>query len=900
MRRPGLKDRIARVVLTGLEPTEVESVLQDLRELSADRGRIGGEIYFWLQLVKYPARMVWDQLRYGDSCNDGYNRGDGSSRNNDVDYIEGQREGWSGMDSWWKDARDASRSLVRNVGFTALAVAIVTLGMGSAAAIFSVVKGVLLDPLPVEEPDRLVSLWLDNVVDGRARMTPGNFTDLAALEDVFLDAAAFRAQTTSLLLEGEPVFLRGGAVTPSYFETLGVRPVAGRTFRQEEGETGGPSVVILSHHVWQQMFGADPNIVGQSLTFDGFEFEVVGVVPSGVYPTRATIAGQIPFTTANQDFFVPLRYSPGGWSNRRSHLLGMLGRLRPGVSFETAQAATSTLGARLHAEDQLNSNEQFVVTTFTSEVVGDVRFGLLMLLGTVGLVLLIATVNVGALFVLRADDRQPEMAIRVALGAPRGRLFRQLAIESALISAVSCVGSVIFARWALGLMRGLVPYQIPRLAEVGLNGSSMVVIVGLGLLIAAVFGLAPALRLDGEAWTRASQQRSRTAGLAQRRLQSAVVAIQAALGVVVLVGAALLTRSYMELHAVDTGFDAYETWAMTINAPLSTLQEIAREARGLPGVTAVAVAYDHPLDRNWSDAFFIEGVEVSDTERPPMMSLRPFGEQYFDATGIETVEGRVPDEVDMAGSVPYAVINEALRDAYFAAGDAIGARVVLPSARRLVGTDGAFEIVGVVRDVRFLGPDQPTSPALYVPLSHFPTGASTLLVRPARADVDVLAGVRRIVRETDPTLAVQRAQGLQSVLDDMLARPRFNMMLLVSFGIMGLVLCALGAYGLVGRVVVMRFREIGIRMALGADRAGLARSVIGSALRPMLLGGLVGLATSLALARLIQSMLFGVSSTDAVSFVVSPALVLAAGAIAALVPTMRVLAIDPSATLRNE
>jgi len=364
-------------------------------------------------------------------------------------------------------------------------------------AIFSVVKGVLLDPLPIEEPERLVALWMGPTDGGKARMTPGTFTDIAGLDGVFDHVAAFSVQSASLARPGDPIFLRGGAVTPSYFEALGVRPVVGRTFRDEEGESDGPSVVVLSHHVWQQTFGADPQIVGRSLEFDGSTFEVVGIVPPGMYPTQPTVSAEIPFTASNQDFFVPLRFDTEGWSDRPSHVLGMIGRLTPRMSFESADAALATLSARVRTAEPHSADEAIVMTHFSEEVVGDVRFALLTLLGTVGLVLLIAIVNVGSLFVLRADDRQPEMAIRLALGAPRGRLLRQLGIESLLVVTVASFAALTLGRWAIDLMRRLVPYQIPRLSEVGIDGSALLVTVALGMLVAMVFGVLPSLRLWG-------------------------------------------------------------------------------------------------------------------------------------------------------------------------------------------------------------------------------------------------------------------------------------------------------------------------------------------------------------------------------------------------------------------
>jgi len=782
-----------------------------------------------------------------------------------------------------------------------MAVAIMTLSMGATTAIMSVVQGVLLDPLPIEEPERVVSIWLESIDgNGRGRMTPGNFKDIESLQGVFAGVAAFQGRTTSLLQDGEPLFLRGGAVTPAYFDVLGVRPVIGRAFRDDEGENGGPPVVVLSHGVWSRVFGADPAVVGGSIQLDGGSFEVIGVASPGLYPTQATVGAEIPFAASNQDFFVPLRYGSAGWGNRRSHLLGTIGRLAAGVSPESADAALRTLGARLRSTEPLNANEDFLMTSFREEVVGDVRFALLTILGTVGLVLLIAIVNVGALFVLRADDRQPEIAIRIALGAPRGRLLRQLVLESAFVAAVASAASILVAGWAVDLMQSLVPYQIPRLADVVIDGHAVAAAGLIGLVIAVAFGMAPGFRLWSGRWAKVAGPQSQTADGGQRKLQGVMVGIQACLGVVVLVASTLLARSYLALRAVDLGFEARETWVMSVPTTPQVLDEIVRSVRSLPGVRTAAVAYDHPLERNWGDGFTVEGLDMSELDSPPMSSLRPFGEAYFDAAGIQVVEGRVPDALDLSGDVGYAVINESLRDLYFPNGGAVGSRILLGTAQRMFGGDGAFEVLGVVEDVRFFGPDREPGPALYVPLSHFPVGATTLLVRPERTGLDVMSGVRRIVRDADPSLAVQRAQRLQDVQDDMLARPRFNMLLLVSFGVMGLILCGLGAYGLVGRVVVSRFREIGIRLALGAGRPDLAASVMRSALGPMLLGGLVGLGGSLALVRVIQSLLFGVSPADPVSFIVSPAFVLLVGAAAALVPTVRALSMDPASTLRSE
>lgn len=872
---------LERVLLAGFDPDEIDDITHDLRELAAARPAGRRALYYWTQLAKYPVRRWLDARRHQFSDSNG-------------DMGRGR------MGSMAKDTLYALRALARNPGFTAMAIAILTVSMGAATAIFSVVDGVLLEPLPVEEPDRLVSLWLENPEGTRARMTPGFFVDIREDGGIFERVAAFGTQTASLSAGDDAVFLRGSRVTPGYFETLGVQPVVGRTFRQDEGEAGGPAVVILSHHIWQQMFGADPGIVRRTVSLDGGNFEVVGVAPPGVYPTQPTVSAEIPFNTANQDFFVPMRYSAAGWANHRSHLLGMIGRLAPSMSPEAARTRLAALSLRVQEAQPLVRDEHVLMTSFTEEVVGDVDFALFTLLGTVGLVLLIAVVNVGALFVLRADDRQGELAIRLALGAPRARLLRHMVLESAIISTVSAIGALLLARLALGVMRGLVPYQIPRLGDVTIHGPALAVAIGIGLIGALAFGLMPALRLRGSRLSGPITRVRQTSGIRQRRLQGAVVAFQAGLCVVVLVGAALMSRSYSELRSVDTGFDARETWAMSVPAPPGVLEDVVRAVRDLPGITAAAIAYDHPLERNWGDGFTIEGAVRSESDPPTGASLRPFGDDYFTTAGIAVTEGRVPDRVDMSGDVAYAVVNESFARTFFPDGSAVGARLIVPTAQRMMGTDGIFEILGIVADVHFLGPDQPAAPALYVPLSHFRASVSTLLVRAETDDLEVLSGVRSVVAAIDPTVGVQQAQRLGDILDDLLARPRFNMMLLLSFATLGLILCGLGAYGLVGRVVAMRVREIGIQMALGADRPRLARHVIWSALRPMLIGGCVGIVAALALGRIIQSLLFGVSPTDPASFVASSLFVLGVGVLAALVPTVRAVSVDPALVLRGE
>ncbi len=870
---------VARGLLTPfLGRRDAAAVVADLEELSAGRGPVGSRIYFWSAVAGYPIRILIDAQR----------------------DRRAHRRGGGDMEEWTRDAGYAARSLRRSPAFTVLAIAILAGSMGAATAIFSVVDGVLLDPLPLDRPEALRSVWIRGEDGTRHRMTPGNVSDLRTLVgEVFQDVAAFQGATAALTLGDGSTFVRGGAVTPGYLATLGVRPVVGRAFRPDEARPDAVPVVVLGQGLWERAFGSDPAIVGRTVELSGVTHEVVGVAPKGVYPTTVTVGTELPFSAANQDYFVPLVFSDEIWDLRRPHVLGALARLAEGVTPERSDAALETLSTRLQVDQPFNRTETLVANPFVEEVVGDVRFALWTLLGTLGLVLLVAVVNVGALFLLRGDDRASEIDIRRALGASSPRLARQLLVESSLVVLPASLGAIAVAHLGIRTMQRLVPYQIPRLDEVRIDALGLGSTLAAGALLAFAFGVAPAWRMFRASDARGD--RSRTATRAQRRLHAAVVGVQAALGVVVLVGALLLTRSFAALRAEDPGFSARDAWVIPVSGAGDAMPELVRAVRDLPGIAGAALAYDHPLERNWGDAFLIEGRVLAEGETSPSGSLRAVGDGYFDVTGIETLQGRIPDAVDLAGEAPLAVVNQSLRDAWFPDGDAVGAVIRVPTAGRMFGEEAErFTVAAVVADVRFLGPDRPSEPAFYLPLSRFPVGASTLLVRAERPGVDVVAGVRGALREVAPGAALQSARRLEDVLSDLTARPRFNMMLLVSFAAMGLILCGLGAYGLVGRAVVRRLREVGIRMALGADRRHLVRSVVGTALRPVLIGGALGIGAAWGLGRLIRSLLYGIGPDDPVSFVASALFLVAVGVLAAVVPAARALAVDPARTLREE
>jgi predicted permease len=866
------------------DPRDADEALDDLAELDAHRRRTShwarAGLYYWAQVGRYLLLGMTTSVS---------------------DSLTGQRGGRPAIDAFLSDAASAVRAVRRRPWFQLLAGSILALAIGATAAAFSVVQSVLLDRLPVAEPDQLVAVWKREVATGRrTRMTPGNFSDISALTGVFASQAAFSGVSATLVDAGEPVVLRGGRVTAGYLDTLGVRPALGRGFRPGEDRQGEPAVVLISDRLWRTRFGEDPAIVGRDLTLDGTSFEVIGVLPPGVYPTSASIAAEVEVSADAQDVIVPLRFAPALWTNRRPHILGTIARLRPGVTIEQADSALSSLATRLHAEDPDLVSERFEVRPFSDEIVGGVRAGVWLLAAAVGLVLLVAVANVGALVALRAADRRAEFQVRAALGAPRHRLVRQVAIESVITTGVGCGGAVAVAVVALGLVKRLSPFQVPRLSDASIDWRVFVMTAAIGLLCALAFGGASGLGATRR--MRSPEPAGRSVTGRRHRLHRAVVSMQAALAVVVLVGASLMVRSFLLLRDVPPGFSATHAWMVPLNTTGTGAQALVDEVRGVPGVAAAAVAYDHPLERTWEDGFRLDREDPLTAPGSLAAAIRPVGDEYFDATGIAVVVGRAIEATDSATGRAVAVVNEAFVDRYLGDGPAVGRRVQVPSGRRLFGdaVPEWFEIVGVVASVRALGPDREPDPALYLPLAQFPGSIRRLIVRPAQPDADLLTAIGAAARRVAPDLALEGARRLDDLLAAQVAAPRFSSMLLTSFGAVGLLLTGLGLYGLVSRSVASRRREIGIRIALGARPARVLAGIVSRVLAPALAGTLAGLACGAAVGQLLQSMLFGVNGADPATFIIVPAIVAAAAILACVAPARRAIRLDPVTVLRDE
>ena len=858
------------------DAADTDEILRDVDELAGDRPGWAGLRTRAAMIVQYPLLELWDKGRRHGS------------------------EGMMRMMQMVEDGRLAVRRLFRRPGFTITAAGILALGVGATIAVHSVVKGVLLDPLPFGEPDRLVALWSLDERGIRQRLTPANIGDVAALDDVFTHVAAFARAEVPLLGHdgGPPIILRGGAVTPGYLATLGLEPVLGRAFVEADANPDNEAVVILGHGVWTGLFGSDPGVIGRTIELGSNTWRVVGVAPPSLYPTSATVGGELPFTEADQDFFRPLRYGGDYWTLRRPHLLGAVARMAPEVPRESATAALETLSSRLQAEYPNNRNESVILSPLAEELVGDIRSAMIVLLLSVLLVFGIAAVNVGSLFLIREEDRQGERAVARTLGATPLRIHGQRLMEAGLVCGIALVFATVMARGFIDLMKTLVPYRIPRLAGVTVDPQAMGTGALLALVLALLFSGAPGLL--GSAKT-AALTRARVTRPSSGRLQSILIASQSALAVVVLVSALLLTRSFYALQNTDPGFRASSSLTLGLHGAGYDTDLILERVRALPGVRAAAVAYNHPFERTWEDGFSLVGASAAEGDSTSLATIRPYGAGYFEAAGIPLREGRLPDLLDHEGEVRMALVNEAFLRLYLPDGLESDPSVRIPSADRRLGEgNSVFQVVGVVGDVRFLGPETASEPAIYVPLNHFSVPGYQLLVRPEVAGTVQLSAVRQAIREVLPDVAVDEAGTLAELHRQALARPRFNMMLIATLSATALLLCTLGAYGIVARTIATRRREIGIRAALGAAGSVITKAVASRALRPMALGVLIGVLASLATSQVLRSLLFGLSPVDPLSLVGGPLLLLLVAGAGALIPSLKALAVDPAETLRGD
>jgi putative ABC transport system permease protein len=796
------------------------------------------------------------------------------------------------------DLRLAIRRLVHEPGFTAIVVITLALGIGATTTIFSVIDGVLLRPLPYRDADRLLTVWQWSKSKGiEEAPSPGNFLDWRDASGL-VDLAAAVPDGVDLTNSGDPIGLDTWRVSERFFETLGVQPALGRTFHADEHVAGRDRVVILSHAFWRTRFGGDPSVVGRTITLDNESCVVVGVMPPHVdYPSRKQI-------------WIPKVF---GESERRARMqtyYQVIARLKPGATIEQARAELSDIADRLAtALPRTNKDVGIVLDPVFTRVTGSVRPILLLILGAVGCVLVIACANAANLLLARAAARQPEMAVRTALGAGRVDLLRLTLTESAVLTVCAATVGVVVSYWAVAALVRLAPADIPRLDEIGLNAQVLAFAVAIASATALLCGVAPAVQF----WTRSIDARLRAGGrsstAAGGRFRSALVVGQTALAVLLLVGNGLLIRSFTALLRVDLGYRVDRRVALTMHVWTDypqpdrralffaeAEQRIARQ----PGVLSVGAASALPLSHEGSEMdppFTVAGRPTPAPGDEPTALVTFVTPGYFQTIGMRLVAGRLLTDRDSASSPPVVVVNEAMAQRIWPGESAIGKRI---TSRLSFSATATREVVGVVGDVRQGGLHDRTQPAYYVPHRQVPFGSMTIVVRTTADAASAAPSVQRTIWSVNPRVSFAGIETLDGLLRDTLAPRRFTLTLLSGFAFVAIALASVGLYGLVSFSVTQRTTEIGIRMALGAGVPSVLALVMKEGLTIAWLGLAGGVAAAFVMTRYLSAMLFGVQPTDPMTFTTLSLAVVAVSAVACYVPARRAARVDPIAAIRED
>ncbi|MEN3333459.1 MAG: hypothetical protein V7641_2824 [Blastocatellia bacterium] len=820
------------------------------------------------------------------------------------------------MNPLLQDLRYSLRLLAKRPGFTLVAVITLALGIGANTAIFSVVNAVLLRPLNYNEPDQIVALW-ENVPTkgGRWRVAPANFFDWKNQNQVFAEMAAFSSSGFNLTGTGEPEQIRGARASQGYFSVLGVEPILGRAFLPEEYEPGKGQVVILDYGFWQRRFGSDSKLIGQTLTLDDKPYTVVGVMPAGIYPTWPMTAAGISFEPQQQQYWVPMSFTADWAANRYSHVLGVVARLKPGVTTGRAQTEMDVIAQRLEQDYPANNRDEgIIISPFINEVVGNVRPALFVLLGAVGCVLLIACANIASLLLAQLAARRKEIAIRAALGARRAHLVRQFLVEGLMLSLLGGACGVLLATWGIDLLLRMIPQNIPRLNQVGVDLKVLSFTLLLSLAASLIFGFAPALQASKTDLQEALKEAGRSSGAnpSRQRFRRLLVVAQIGMAVVLVIGAGLLIKSFWRLRQVDPGFNPAHVVVMNLTIPPSRYREwhqisgfytqLHERLQNLPGVRSATIAYDQPLASNWINSFLIEGQPAPAPGQTPVENFRPVGHDYFRTLGIELLKGRHFTAQDDPGHTGAAIINDAFARQYFPNEDPLGHRLQTDTPALMANgpMPTSFEIVGVVRDTKFNGLSAVAAPAFYIPARQFPLADMIVLARVEGDPLNYTQTLRDTVWAIDPDQPVNSIAALEHIVADDIAQPRFNMFLMGLFSALAVMLAAVGIYGLLSYAVTQRTQEIGVRMALGAQRRDIFKLIVGQGLRLTLAGVGIGLAAALLLTRFLSSLLYGLSATDFTTFAFVALLLAAVALIACYLPARRATKVDPMEALRYE
>lgn len=812
------------------------------------------------------------------------------------------------MNSVVQDVRFALRQLRKNLAFTAVAVITLALGIGANSAIFSVIDAVLLRPLAFHDPNRLVAVKTtepdrhDNI-----NVSYPEFLDWRSQDRMFEGLSVFREDDFTLTRRGEPAHLTGVVVSANLFSLLGVAPSLGRAFtNQEDQSASGDLPVVLSHAFWQQRLGSDPNILGQSLTLSGRSFTVVGVMPAGF---------QFPVQAAPVDFWTTIvldmqHGNPPITAQRGASYLDVIGRLKPQVTVAQAAIEMSSIQDGLNKQYPENRPRGIAIVPEINDIVGEARRGLIILFGAVGLVLLIACANLSNLLLARATTRSREMCVRSALGASRWSIVRQLWIESLLLASTGAAAGLVVAVWAIRLLTALAPDQLPRVSESGLNLQVLVFTAAIVILTSLLFGLVPALDASRVRLAASLNEggRSGTDTRERRRLKDSFIVAETALAVVLLAGAGLLLRSLEGLGRVDPGFAKDHVISFGLDLPghyghterVKFYQRLLTGIRSLPGVRSASAAFPLPLAADdVTTSFAAEGQQLKPSELP-VTALHIVDYDYFRALGIPLIAGREFDPHDDApDAAPVVVISQHLAARIFPGENPVG-KWIQPDISASPGDAPRRLIIGVVGDVKSAGLSAPVIAESYVPYAQLPFAPMSVVVRTHRDPQALVPALTKEVQSVDKDLPLLHVKTLDEYVGDSIADARFQTILLGSFGALAFVLTAFGLYGVISYTVAHRTREMGVRLALGADRDSILAMIIKNGVLLAGTGIVVGLVAALLLTRLIASLLYEVSTSDPLTFIGVPIAMIMMAVIASYLPARRAAKVDPVVALRYE
>ncbi len=794
------------------------------------------------------------------------------------------------------DMRFAVRSLARRPGFTAVALVTLALGIGANTAVFSVVNALLLRPLDYASPERLVAVWPDRFM---------SYHDVLYVREHAQSFQSFAGLVPgwdmTLTGSGEPAKLEGARPTEGLFTTLGVTPDLGRTFRPEELVPGGDDVVILSHGIWRTRFGGDSTIIGRRLILDGAPHTVIGVMPAG-----------FEIRQPDTDVWKPLAVDPEEWYHRGGGILA-LARLREGISLDQARLEFQALTRQMREEfaypDDYDRSAD--VIPLHEQVVGNLRPALMVLLGAVGFILLIAGANLGNLLLARAGGREREMGVRAALGAGRGRLVRQLLTESAALSLGGGALGLGLALWGVRVLSLLLPAATPRATTIAVDFRTLAVCAALALGTGILFGLAPALsatRADLAGSLRGARGTGGTRGISGSRTRSALVVSEVAIALVLLIGAGLMIQTLWRLQRVEPGFRTENVLTLSIqptgsefrSAPrlLAFYDRLFERIEALPGVSSAGAIQHLPLSGGggWGQDIDVEGRPLARGETPTRVAWRVVGGDYFQAMAIPLLAGRGFEATDQLEATPALIVNELMAEQIWPGESALGKRI-----RAVNATGGEWAtVVGVVGNARHSGLDSDPDPELYRPITQYPHRGMTLAVHTASNPLGLARSVSEAVWSINADVPITDVRSLEQVVSASIAGPRMIMSLLATFAAVGLALGAVGIYGVIAYGVSQRRREIGIRIALGAETHYVIGMVLGQGMRYAALGVAIGLAGALLLGRALQGLVFEVSTSDPATLATLSIFLLAVAALASYVPARRAASVDPMTALHED